>query len=146
MSCEFMFYDDDEINSSYPYLYCKVTGNRCIYSKKCEKERKFIPNGNLWEECFLMIDERKKHIPKDSFYLECYRPNKKGKLYLYVVIEDKVVKILSDLESIDQRYVYLKKIGENYKVSLVPFPVEEEESKPKKKQPKKKIDEETLED
>lgn len=104
-----------------------------------------------------MIDENKKHIPEGSFYLETFRPNKRGKLYLYVVIEDKVERILSDFEKIEQNYVYLEKDGDNYKVSLTPFPeknnielsynlIDDEpivvEQKPKKKQAKKKVNNE----
>lgn len=155
--CEYMYYKEEEKDFTCPFLYCKINNNRCIYSKRCLKVNKFIPIDDVWKECFIMIDENKKHIPEGSFYLETFRPNKRGKLYLYVVIEDKVERILSDFEKIEQNYVYLEKDGDNYKVSLTPFPeknnielsynlIDDEpivvEQKPKKKQAKKKVNNE----
>ncbi len=96
-----------------------------------------------------MIEEKKKHIPKDSYYVECTRPNKHNKLFLYIVVEDKVEKVLTDLEKIDQNYIYLKNVDGKYIVSLTPFPKEEPkkvvidepiDEKPKKRQPKKKTE------
>lgn len=159
MACEFMFYKDEEKKLSYPYMYCRLNGKRCIYSKKCLKEERYVPNGDLWKDCFIMANEKKNHIPKGSFYVQCYRPNNKGKLFLYVVVDEKVVKILSDFEKIDQDYVYLRGSGDAYVASLTPFPkieeieiskdIEEEEEvkpTPKKRQPKKKVDEEIVDD
>ena len=44
---------------------------------------------------------------------------------LYVVIDGKVNRILSDFTEINQDYVYVKKDGDNYKLSLVPFTKED---------------------
>ena len=34
--CPYAFYRDNE--TYYPYLYCKLDGKRCLYSKRCQKE------------------------------------------------------------------------------------------------------------
>ena len=47
--------------------------------------------------------------------------NKNGNLILYVVIDDKVERIQSELKEIKQAYVYLKKLKDGYKVALEPF-------------------------
>ena len=65
----------------------------------------------------------------------------KGKLYLYVVIDGKVNRILSDFTEINQDYVYVKKDGDNYKLSLVPF-VKDTENKKKTKSKKVKYENE----
>ena len=38
--CPYAFYKDNE--TYYPYLYCKLDGKRCLYSKRCQKEEKYI--------------------------------------------------------------------------------------------------------
>ena len=119
--CEFMFYKEYE--NCCPILYCKANNDKqCIFSKKCLKLDKWIPlEEEKWKECYIMIEEKVKNIPKDSYYVQTYRPNKKGFLYLYVVIGNKVEKILSELKELNQEYVYLKKENDTYKISLVPF-------------------------
>lgn len=121
MSCGYEYYDEDE--NYYPRLRCKLNnGSYCLYSKKCEKVQKFVPiEGELWKECYLYNMEKAKNVPKGSYFIQSYRPNKKGKLYLYVVMDDKVQKVLSDLEEINQDYVYLKETLDGYIVSTVPF-------------------------
>ena len=71
------------------------------------------------------MENKIKSIPNGSNFVESYRPNHKGKLYLYVVIDGKVNRILSDFTEINQDYVYVKKDGDNYKLSLVPFAKED---------------------
>ena len=71
-----------------------------------------------------MIEEKIKNIPKNSYYVETTRPNKNGFLYLYVVIGDKVEKILTNLKELNQEYVYLKKTTSGYVVSTKEFPIE----------------------
>ena len=68
-----------------------------------------------------MIEDKIKEIPQGSYYVQSYRPNRSGKLFLYVVINDHVEKILTELTSIDQDYVYLKEGLDRYEVSLTPF-------------------------
>ena len=62
-----------------------------------------------------------KNIPSGSNFVQTYRPNKKGELYLYVVVNEKIEKIPSKLTELNQNYVYLKKGINGYEVSLTPF-------------------------
>ena len=120
--CKYAYYKSEE--KYFPSLYCNIDDKRCIYSKKCLKVEKFVPLENeMWRECYKFIMEKRKNIPKDSYFVQTYRPNKNGKLYLYVVIDDKKVeRILSDFTEINQDYVYIKRLSNNeYKVSLTPF-------------------------
>ena len=136
--CKYAYYNPEE--KYYPYLYCKVDYNkRCIYSKKCQKLEKFVPLENeMWRECPKYIMEKIKNIPKGSSLVQMYRPNKNGKLYLYVVInENEVEKILTDFTELNQDYVYLKKINKEYKISLTPF-VKNNNSNNNKKEGNKK--------
>ena len=118
MACPYEYYKDNEYY--YPRLYCKLNNKYCVYSKKCIKEEKFVSNG-LWEECFMYIEEKAKNVPNGAYYVQSYRPNRSGKLFLYVVINDHVEKIPTELTSIDQDYVYLKEGLDGYEVSLTPF-------------------------
>ena len=68
-----------------------------------------------------MIQEKQKNIPSGSYYVQSYRPNQKGELYLYVVINEKVVKIATKFTEINQEYVYLKERASGFEVSLSPF-------------------------
>lgn len=145
MTCEYMFYRKED--EYFPRLYCKTDNKNCIYQKRCEKVQKFIPIENLRkEECYKFVMEKQKNIPKNSYFIQTSRKNKKGKLYLYVVINDKIEKILSDFESIDQCYVYLKKVGDKYKVSLTPFSVEKKQTVYKNSNSKQKLSKEIKEE
>ena len=119
--CKYAYYKSEE--KYFPNLYCSIDDKRCMYSKKCLKVEKFVPLENeMWRECYKFIMEKRKIIPKDSYFVQTYRPNRNGKLYLYVVIDDKVERILSNFTEINQDYVYIKRLSDNeYKVSLVPF-------------------------
>ena len=119
--CKYAYYKSEE--KYFPNLYCSIDDKRCMYSKKCLKVEKFVPLENeMWRECYKFIMEKRKSIPKDSYFVQTYRPNRNGKLYLYVVIDDKVERILSNFTEINQDYVYVKRLSNNeYKVSLVPF-------------------------
>lgn len=134
MSCVYEYYKNEE--EYFPRLYCSIDNGYCIYSKRCLKVNKFIPLDNQGE-CYKMIEEKIKEIPKGSYYVETFRPNRLGKLYLYVIIEDRVEKILSDFEELNQNYVYLKKGTNSYLVSLTPFPKVEKEKKTYTKKTKK---------
>lgn len=124
MSCSYEYYKENEEKESYfPRLYCSIDDKICFYSKKCLKVNKFIPLDNQ-EECYKMIEEKIKNIPKNSYYVETKRPNKNGFLYLYVVIGDKVEKILTNLKELNQEYVYLKKTTSGYVISTKEFPIE----------------------
>ena len=105
-----------------PYLYCNIDDKRCMYSKKCMKVERFVPLENeMWKECYKFIMNKKKNIPLDSYYVQTYRPNKNNKLILYVVIDEKVERIQSDLTELNQDYVYLQKDNNKYKISLTPI-------------------------
>jgi hypothetical protein len=158
--CEHAFYKPEEKYT--PRLYCKIEDKMCIYSKRCLKVDRFIPlEGEKWKECYIYIMEKRKNIPKDSYLVQTTRPHKSGKLYLYVLVEDdKIEKILSNFDKLEQDYVYLRKNATGgYQVSLEPIVItqsnniddkedtveEIEREKPKKrnynkkKEPKKEI-------
>lgn len=118
-SCPYMTYKPTE--KYFPRLYCTVKDRQCFFAKRCDIEERFIPNGDLWKECGEMIKAMQTKIPQGSYFVQTYRPNKKGKLYLYVVINGKTEKILTNLESINQDYIYLKDGIDGYEVGLVPF-------------------------
>ena len=118
--CQHMYYKDE--NEYFPRLYCKIDNKLCLYQKKCLMKNRYIPiEDNLWKECYKMIKDKIKEIPQGSYYVQSYRPNRSGKLFLYVVINDHVEKIPTELTSIDQDYVYLKEGLDGYEVSLTPF-------------------------
>ena len=118
--CQHMYYKDE--NEYFPRLYCKIDNKLCLYQKKCLMKNRYIPiEDNLWKECYKMIEDKIKEIPQGSYYVQSYRPNRSGKLFLYVVINDHVEKIPTELTSIDQDYVYLKEGLDGYEVSLTPF-------------------------
>lgn len=119
--CKYAFYKPEE--KYFPYLYCNIDNKRCIYAKKCLKVEKFIPLENeMWRECHKYIMEKVKNIPKGSYLIQAYRPNKNGKLYLYIVMgENEIERILTDFTEINQDYIYVKKVNKEYKISLTPF-------------------------
>lgn len=122
--CKHAYYSDKK--EYFPILYCKLRGEsgRCIYSKKCLKVEKFVPLENeMWRECAEYIMDKIKNIPNGSCFVQATRPNKQGKLYLYVIVEDnKAEKILSNFTELKQDYVYIRKTSTNkYEVSLTPF-------------------------
>ena len=117
--CEHMYYRNGD--NYFPYLYCRLDDKICQYTKKCMKEERFVANGELWKECYKMIENKIKDIPDGSYFVQSYRPNRNGKLYLYVVIKDKVERVLSNFTTINQDYIYLKEGLDGYEVSLTPF-------------------------
>ena len=54
--CQHMYYKDE--TEYFPRLYCNIDDKICIYAKQCLKENKFVPNGNLWKECYKMIEDK----------------------------------------------------------------------------------------
>ena len=121
MGCKFEFYKKEE--KYCPRLYCSVNNGQCIYSKRCLKLDKFIPlDGEKWKECYRYNMEMQKEIPNGSVFVQLYRPNRKGDLIIYVVINDSVEKIQTNLKQLNQNYVYVREGLEGYEVSLIPFP------------------------
>lgn len=124
--CEHAFYKPEE--KYIPRLYCNLEGKVCIYSKKCLKVDRFIPlEGEKWRECYKYIMDKIKNIPKGSYLVQTTRPHKSGKLYLYVLTEEnKIERILSNFEKLEQEFVYLRKTAMGgYQVSLEPFTVKQ---------------------
>ena len=123
-SCKYAFYKDEE--KVYPHLYCQVDDKWCVYVKRCEKVEKFIPIAdNVWEECGKYIMEKRKEIPEGAYFVQTSRPNRSGNLLIYVALENKTVRIETELKELKQDYVYLKETKDGYKVSLEPFKAEE---------------------
>lgn len=134
--CEHAFYKPEEKYT--PSLYCRIEDDkRCIYSKRCLKVDRFIPlEGEKWRECYRYIMEKRKNIPKGSYLVQTTRPNKSGKLYLYVLTnEDKIERILSNFTKLDQEYVYLRKTAMGgYQVGLEPFTITQSDVQPEKEE------------
>lgn len=127
MGCKHSYYKDDNIY--YPRLYCDIDDKYCIFSKRCDVVNKYIPLDNFDEkECYKYVMGEQKNIPIGSYWVQTYRPCKRGGLYLYVVVNDKIEKVSMDSQELKQNYVYLKEDIDGYKVSLVPF---SSEPKPK---------------
>lgn len=104
--CEHAYYKPEE--KYMPYLYCHIDDKRCIYSKKCMKVERFIPLENeMWKECYKFIMNKRNNIPEGSYFVQTYRPNRKGKLILYVAMDDTTKKIQSDFTELNQDYVYV---------------------------------------
>lgn len=121
MGCKYSYYKEEY--EYFPRLYCNIDDRYCMYSKKCIKENKFVPLESQ-KECYKMIERETKNIPKDSYFVQTYRPNKNGELFLYVVIGQGVERIQTKLKEINQNYVYLNKKASGYEVSLTPFPTQ----------------------
>lgn len=120
MGCPYEFYKQEE--QYFPHLYCKYSGKYCIYSKRCMIHEKYISiEGDKWKECYMYTESERKNIPSGSYFVQSSRPNRNGKLYLYVVLKEEVVRILSDFTTLNQNYVYLKRVNDSYEVSLTPF-------------------------
>ena len=104
--CENAYYKPEE--KYMPYLYCNIDNKRCIYSKKCMKVERFVPLENeMWKECYKFIMNKRNNIPKDSYFVQTYRPNRTGKLILYVAMGDSTKKIQSNFTELKQDYVYI---------------------------------------
>ena len=137
--CKYAFYKKEE--KYYPRLYCKTDDKWCPYVKRCQKVEKFIPlEDNIWEECGKYMMEKRKNIPKGSYLVQTTRPNKQGKLFLYVLVEEnKIEKIFSNLTELKQDYIYLRKSNGIYETSIVPFKEEGKEEKKSVEVEKKNI-------
>ena len=105
----------------------------CMYSRFCVNANKYLPKDKEMESCVLIMENKREKIPSGSCYIRFIR---KG--YLYVEIDNKVVKIPNTLKREDIDYVYVRKVNDKYEVSLIPFTYEiqstetEVEEKPKK--------------
>ena len=103
--CPYSFYNDKE--DYFPYLYCKLDGKRCLYSKKCNQEQRYIPLDNQ-EECYKLNEELKKSIPEGAYFVKSARPSING-TWLYVEINGSVNKIEIPIKNYDRNFVFIKK-------------------------------------
>lgn len=109
--CEYSYYEDGE----KPRLYCKLNKKACIFSKYCIKQKKYIHKEGV-DNCYMAINEKRKIIPNGAYYVRFVR---KG--YVYVEIDDKVIKIKDTIGNITN-YVYLQQNEQGeYTISLTPF-------------------------
>lgn len=109
--CKYSYYD--ESNSRKP-MYCSLNDKPCIYSQYCVKVGRYIDKEGM-ENCFMALQELKKNIPNGANYVRFIDEG-----YLYVEIDDRVIKIKDTLGNVTN-YVYLKYVNDEYKISLKPF-------------------------
>ncbi len=115
--CEFAYYDNNK-------LYCQLNKDVCLYSKFCDRQRKYIHRDGV-ENCYMAIEAKKKKIPQGSCYV---RFIKKG--FAYIEYGDKILKIKDTIGV--SNYVYVFEKDGDYQISLTPFK-KEEETQPKKR-------------
>ena len=60
--CPYNFYNEND--NYFPYLYCSIDGKRCLYSKKCNKEQRYIPLDNHYFSRLLL------QVIQELFYLD----------------------------------------------------------------------------
>lgn len=113
--CKYSYYD--ESNSRKP-MYCSLNNKLCIYSQYCVKVGRYIDKEGM-ESCFMALQESKKNIPNGANFVRFI-----DKGYLYVEIDDKVVKIKDTLGNVTN-YVYIKYVNNEYQISLTPFTIQQ---------------------
>ena len=113
--CKYSYYD--ESNSRKP-MYCSLNNKLCIYSQYCVKVGRYIDKEGM-ENCFMALQESKKNIPNGANFVRFI-----DKGYLYVEIDDKVVKIKDTLGNVTN-YVYIKYVNNEYQISLTPFKIQQ---------------------
>lgn len=137
MKCSYAYYNDE--NKPQARIYCKITNTMCMYSRFCVNANKYLPKDKEMESCVLIMENKRDKIPHGSCYIRFIR---KG--FLYIEIDNNVVKIPNTLKREDIDYVYVRKVNDKYEVSLQPFAYETQqvveekqvEEKPKKIQKK----------
>ena len=117
--CPYGFYKEEE--TYYPRLYCKVKDTYCIYSKRCDKHKKYIPLDNIDGKCHIAKEGDRMNIPKDAYYVKVAKQRRSGKYSLYVDIDGTLVKINTDFTEFNQSYIYLDKVDGVYSPSLTPI-------------------------
>lgn len=113
--CKYSYYD--ESNSRKP-MYCNLNNKPCIYSQYCVKVGRYIDKEGM-ENCFMALQEMKKNIPNGANFVRFI-----DKGYLYIEIDDKVVKIKDTLGNVTN-YVYIKHVNNEYQISLTPFKIQQ---------------------
>jgi len=114
MKCSYAYYDDE--TKPQARIYCKITNTMCMYSRFCVNANKYLPKDKEMESCVLIMENKRDKIPSGSHYVRFIR---KG--YLYIETENGVIKVKNELGREDIEYVYLRKIGDKYEVSTLPF-------------------------
>lgn len=128
MSCPYQFYENKD--SYYPMLYCKITTKPCLYRKRCDLEKRYIPiEGD--DNCHIRMEQSKRDIPSGSYFVKATQVLPNGYYRLYVEVGQNIIEYPTNFKEFNQDYIYLK---DNH-VSLTPI----RESKANKK--KKKIEE-----
>lgn len=117
MSCKFQQYHLEE--TYYPRLYCSLDGTRCLYSKRCELEHKFLPLGSE-EECYKYNMHKEKNIPKGSYYVQMVRPHRNS-VYLYVMYNNQIERMKFPNKEFNQNYIYIKEENGERILSQTPF-------------------------
>jgi hypothetical protein len=138
--CQFTYYKEEEKGTYYPQLYCHITNGFCLYRKKCLQEGKFILiDGESWKDCYIMNDYLfKQEAPKGAYKVVTYKIKKNGNVELYVRLNDETtIKIDSPNNEILE-YVYLEKVGNEYKAYVEKPKVEKKETTKKVTNKKKK--------
>lgn len=126
MSCQYGFYKNNEVNR--PRLYCKITNDLCVYSKLCLKPsvNKYIFNDRV-DDCMIKKENERYTIPNGAYLV---RFVKNG--YVYVEVNDKVLKIKYDAND-TVNYVYIKEKSDGtYEASTTPFITEQKNTKRKR--------------
>lgn len=116
--CQFTYYKEEEKDTFYPQLYCRISDGFCLYRKKCVQQGKFILiDGESWKDCYIMNDYLfKKDAPKGAYKVVTHNVRKNGKVILYVQIDaNTTVKVDSNSDIIPS-YVFLEKVGNEYRI------------------------------
>lgn len=132
MKCSYAYYNDE--SKPQAKIYCKITNTMCMYSRFCVNANKYLPKDKEMESCVLIMENKREKIPSGSCYIRFIR---KG--FLYVEIDNKVVKIPNTLKREDIDYVYVRKVNDKYEVSLIPFTYEIQSTETKVEEKPKKI-------
>lgn len=117
MDCRYGYYDENE--KYRPHLMCNLNKKMCPYVKLCLNVDRFIQIENFREEeCYIMAEYKKKNIPSGSNYVR-FSKISGGVDYLYIEVDDQVIRVKNTLGDKVKDYVYLK--GEE--ISLEPFKI-----------------------
>ena len=124
--CPFQYYEDE--SAYYPMLYCKVKNKPCLYRKRCDMKQKYIPiDGD--DKCYIYMEQIKRDIPKDSYFVKATQLLPNGYYRLYVEIDGRVAEYITNFKEFNQNYVYIR----DGKVSPNPIAKKKAEYDKKKK-------------
>lgn len=115
--CEHGYYKEDK---EYALLYCRYSKGICPFSKKCDAKKQYIQNEN-YKHCIIYKENEKKKVPDGAYKINLKKFNTQGQLVLYVEKDNSCEKIVTDLQSYDKDYIYIKKLKTKIKVSDKPI-------------------------